>query len=46
MNMVEVDKISIGGGSNYKDKMVKRSPSKNSNRATDYLTPDARQVFI
>ena len=38
---------SIGGGGDYEDEMVKRSPLtfKNSNRATSYLTPKARLTF-
>ena len=35
----------IGGGSNCKDKTVKKLPSKNLNRATSYLTPKARLAF-
>ena len=41
----EVD--SIGGGGDREDETVERSPltSKNSNGATGYLTPDAKQAF-
>ena len=39
---------SIGCGGDCEDKTVKKSPltSKNSNRATGYLTPSAKQAFI
>ena len=43
--MAEFDKDSIGGGSNHEDETVKRLPSKNSNKATGYLTLNARQAF-
>ena len=43
--MAAVDEIGVGGGGNCEDKTVKKSPLKNLNRATDYLTPDARQAF-
>ena len=38
---------SIGGGGNYEDEMVKRSPltSKNLNRTIGYLNPNAKQTF-
>ena len=38
----------IGGSSNCKDEMIKRSPliSKNSNGITGYLTPNAKKTFI
>ena len=46
MDVAERDNIgTIGGSSDCKDKMVKRSLSKNSNRATSYLTPKARLAF-
>ena len=45
IDVAEVDKVSIGDGNYYEDKMVGRSPSKKLNRAIDYLTPDARQTF-
>ena len=45
MNVAEVDEVGVGGGGDRKDKMVGRSPSKNLNRATGYLTPNARQAF-
>ena len=41
----EVGSIGVGGDS--EDEIVKRSPltSKNSNKATAYLTPWAKQAF-
>ena len=45
MDVAEVDEVSVGDGGDCEDKMVRRSPSKNSNKATGYLTPDARQAF-
>ena len=46
INRTERDKIVIfGNGGDYKNEMVKRLPSKNLNRAMDYLTPEARLVF-
>ena len=44
IDVAEIDEVG-GGGSDRQDKMVKRSPSKNSNKAMGYLTPNARQVF-
>ena len=35
----------IGDGNDYVNKTVERSMSKNSNRATGYLTPKARLAF-
>ena len=42
----DVEVGSIGGG-NHEDETVERSPltSKNSNRATGYLTPDTKRAF-
>ena len=45
MDVAEVDEVGVGGGGDHKDKTVGRSPSKNSKRATGYLTPDAKQAF-
>ena len=45
MDIVEVDEIRVGAGGDCEDKTVKRSPSKNSNRATGYLIPNARRAF-
>ena len=45
MDVAEVDNVGVGGGDDCKDKMVRRSSSKNLNKATGYLTPNARQVF-
>ena len=44
VDMAEDTEVGVDG-SDYKDKTVGRSPSKNSNRAIGYLTPDARQAF-
>ena len=44
VNMAEDAEVGVDGG-DREDKMVGRSPSKNSNKATGYLTPDARQAF-
>ena len=44
--MAESDEVDGGGGGDCENKTVKWSPrSKNSNRATGYLNPDARQAF-
>ena len=44
--MAERDEVGIIGiGSDCGDKTVKRSPSKNLNGATGYLTPKARLAF-
>ena len=45
MDVAKVDKVGVDGGSDYKEKMVGRSLSKNLNGATGYLTLDARQAF-
>ena len=45
IDVAEVDKVGIGSGSDWEDKTVWRSLSKNLNGATGYLTPDARQAF-
>ena len=46
MDMAKRDEIGIiSGGGDCKDKIVKKSPSKNLNRATGYLTPKARLVL-
>ena len=45
MDVAEIDEIGVGGGGNCEDKTVEKSPSKNSNRAMRYLTPDARRAF-
>ena len=45
--MAEHNKVgTIHSGGNCKDKTGKKSPSKNSNRVTGYLTPKARLAFI
>ena len=45
LDVAEVDEVGVGGGGDRKDETVGRSPSKNSNGATGYLTPDARRAF-
>ena len=46
MDVAKSDEVGIiSGGDNCEDKTVKKSPSKNSNRATVYLTPEARLAF-
>ena len=45
--MAESDEVGSGSNGNCEDGTVERPPcSKNLNRATGYLTPDARQAFI
>ena len=47
MDVAENDEVSGGGSSDCEDRMVEKSPcSKNLNRATSYLSVDARQAFI
>ena len=46
MDVAEVDKVGVGDGSDCEDKTVGRSPSKNLNEVTGYLTSDARRAFI
>ena len=46
INVAEPNKVGIvGGNSNCKDKTVKRSSSKNSNKATNYLSFKPRLAF-
>ena len=46
MDVAESDEVGSSSGGDHEDKTVERSLySKNSNRATDYLTPNARQAF-
>ena len=45
MDVAEVDEVGVGGGGDHKDETVERSQSKNSNGATGYLSPNARQAF-
>ena len=46
MNVAERDEVdTVGRGSDYEDKTIKRSLSKNSNGATGFLTSEARLVF-
>ena len=46
-SIVEDAEVGSVGGGDCEEEMVKRSPltSKNSNRATGYLTPGAKQAF-
>ena len=44
MNLPEFNKVCVGSG-DCKNKTVRKSLSKNSNRAMAYLTPNARWVF-
>ena len=47
LDVAEADEVSVGiTDANYKDKTVQKSPSKNLNRVTSYLTSEARQAFI
>ena len=46
INMAKNNEVGGSDSSDCEDKMVERSPcSKNSNRATGYLTPDTGQTF-
>ena len=45
MDVAEVNEDGNDGGGDCEDKTVGRSPFKNLNEATGYLTPNARQVF-
>ena len=45
VDMAEDAEIGVGGG-DREDKTAGRLTSKNSNGATSYLIPDARQAFI
>ena len=45
MNVAEADEVCVGDGGDCEDETVERSPSKNSNGAMVYLTPDARRAF-
>ena len=45
LDVAEVDEVGVGGGGDCEDETVGRLLSKNSNGATSYLTPDARQAF-
>ena len=42
LDVAEVDEVGVGGSGDCEDETVGRLPSKNSNGATGYLTPDAR----
>ena len=46
MDVAEVDEVGVGGASDCKHEIVKRSLSKNLNKATGYLIPNAEQAFI
>ena len=41
IDIVETDKVGVGDDGDYKNEMVGRSPSKNLNKATSYLTANA-----
>ena len=45
IDMTEVDEVGIDSIGSGEDETVRRSPSKNLNGATGYLTPDARWTF-
>ena len=45
MDVAEVDEVGVGVGGDCEDETARRSPSKNLNGATGYLTPNARQAF-
>ena len=45
LDVAQVDEVGIGGGGDCEDETVGRSLSKNLNRTTDYLTPNARRAF-
>ena len=46
IDLAERDEFGIVvGGVDYEDKIVKKSPSKNLNRDTGYLTPETRLAF-
>ena len=46
MDVAEVDDVGINVGGDCEDETVRKSLSKNLNKATGYLTPDGRQIFI
>ena len=46
LDVAEVDEVGVGGDGDRKDETIGRSPSKNSNRVTDYLTPSVKRAFI
>ena len=43
--MAQVDEVGVDDG-DCEDETVRRLPSKNLNKATGYLTPEARLAFI
>ena len=45
IDVAEVDEVGIGGSGDCKDETVGKSPSKTSNGATGYLTPNTRRAF-
>ena len=45
MDVAKIDEVGVGSGDDCEDKKVERLLSKNSNRATGYLTSDTRQAF-
>ena len=44
-DVAEVDEVGLDSGGDCKDETVGKSQSKNSNGATDYLIPNARQTL-
>ena len=45
IDVAEINEVGVGNDHNCEEKTVGRSLSKNLNRVTGYLTPDARQIF-
>ena len=45
MDVAEVDKVAVDGGGDCEDETVGKLSSRNLNRVTGYLIPDARQTF-
>ena len=46
IDITEANEIGVNSGGNCEDETVGKSPSKNSNKATNYLISDARLAFI
>ena len=44
IDVAEVDEFEVGGANDCEDETVRRSLSKNLNRATGYLTPNVKQT--
>ena len=45
INVAEVNEVGVGDCGDCEDETVRKSPAQTLNRATGYLTPDARQAF-